>query len=57
MTKFQDELKAAIAEWHDAMNSEDIDVIRLYAGKNLAALIERAVDCETTDNAEFDDDE
>ena len=43
MTKFQDELKTAIAEWHDAMNTQDIKYIRKHSGKKLESLINRAV--------------
>ena len=46
ISEFQRELTSAIAEWHNAMDSEDIDVIRLGAGEKLTSLINRAVDIE-----------
>ena len=44
MSIFRDELRTAIAEWHDAMNAEDIEEVRKEAGKKLESLIMRAVD-------------
>ena len=57
LTKFQQDLITAIAEWRNAMNTEDIETVRAGAGKKLEALISRAVDCKTTDNAKFDDEQ